>query len=300
MAIGNQKLKLVLSLVITTLISVSITSCAGPLEAGEESIRQIDGMPMVYLPAGEFMMGSLPTDGDQDNTNPYPNEFPQHAVAVDAFWLDKFEVSNAQYQDCVAAGHCSPPKESGSNTRSSYLDDPDYANYPVINVNWYQAVAYCTWAGARLPSEAEWAYAARGPDSLLYPWGNKFDGQKLNYCDINCSLIHADKEYAGGFDDGFEDTAPIGHYPEGASWVGALDMQGNVWEWVWDWHALYEGHEWLDHPNSYPEETFRVLRGGSWDTVGGHARAAFRNWFLPDAYKDSIGFRCVVDVEIDG
>ena len=239
-------------------------------------------------------MGSLPTDGTNNIGIPYPNEFPQHEVSVDALWLDKLEVSNTQYQMCVEAGRCTPPNSVGSITRKRYYGDPTFAEFPVVNVSWYQAVAYCSWAGARLPKEAEWAFAARGPETLKFPWGNEFDNLKLNYCDSQCSLIHADDQ---GFNDGFADTAPVGHYPSGASWAGALDLQGNVWEWVWDWHALYEGHEWLDHPNSYPTETFRVLRGGAWDTARGHARAAFRNWFLPEAFMDSIGFRCAMDVE---
>jgi formylglycine-generating enzyme required for sulfatase activity len=268
-----------------------------PFESGDQNLRAKDGMPMVHVPAGSFMMGSLPTDGTNNIGIPYPNEFPQHEVSVDAFWLDKLEVSNAQYQICVDEMACLPPRDLGSNTRKIYFGDAAFDDYPVINLSWYQAVAYCTWAGGRLPNEAEWAFAARSPESYLFPWGNEFDGHLLNYCDINCSLVHADQEHTGGFNDGYTDTSPVGYYPEGGSWVGALDLQGNVWEWVWDWHALYEGHEWLEHPHSYPPETFRVLRGGAWDTARGHARAAFRNWYLPAEHKDSIGFRCAMDVE---
>jgi len=134
-----------------------------------------------------------------------------------------------------------------------YDGDPAFADYLVINVTWYQAVSYCTWAGARLPQEAEWAFAARGPDSLYYSWGNVFDSPLANYCDASCDIPHPDPNT----DDCFADTSPVGNYPVGASWVGAFDMLGNVWEWNWNWHKLYEGHEWPGSaygPGPYPKE----------------------------------------------
>ena len=265
------------------------------LDLGATRTRLTDGMILVYVPGGEFLMGSVDADGEAVGTRIYENEYPQHEVTVEAFWLDQTEVTNAQYALYVQDGHCSAPKDFSSRTRGAYYDDPAFANYPVINVTWYQAVAYCTRAGARLPKEAEWAFAARGPDSLYYPWGDEFDGTLANYCDVNCDMPHPDPST----DDGYADTSPVGNYPEGTSWVGALDLLGNVWEWNWDWHALYEGHEWLQHPNSDAVETYRVLRGGSWDTARGHARNAFRNWYLPDKYENSIGFRCASDIELD-
>ncbi len=245
-------------------------------------------MVMVYAPAGTFMMGSLPTDGD----SPYPNEFPAHEVSIDAFWLDRAEVTNAQYRLCVKAGVCSPPQNIGSTARGSYYGDSDFDDYPVIYVTWYQAVAYCSWAGARLPMEAEWAYAARGPERRIYPWGDEFDGRRLNYCDVNCERPFFDRDT----DDGYSDTSPVGNYPSGASWVGAFDMLGNVWEWVWEWHYYFEGHDWNEHPNSVSPNTYRVLRGGAWDTNKGHARNAFRNWLAPTDSGDSTGFRCAGDI----
>ncbi len=260
-------------------------------EIGATQTRGADDMVMVYVPAGDFLMGSEDDDGAAMGVRIYENEYPHHQVAVDAFWLDQTEVTNAQYDLCVHAGHCSAPKDYSSRTRSAYYDDPAFAAFPVINVTWYQAVAYCTWAGARLPLEAEWAFAARGPNSLYYPWGNEFDSTLANYCDANCDMPHPDPSG----NDGFADTSPVGNYPTGTSWIDALDMLGNVWEWNWDWHALYEGHEWLEHPNSDAKETYRVLRGASWDTARGHARNPFRNWYLPDKYENSIGFRCAMD-----
>jgi formylglycine-generating enzyme required for sulfatase activity len=262
-------------------------------EIGTSRTREIDGMTMVYVPAGSFLMGSKVEDEQGGNGQPYPNEFPEHEVSVGAFWLDQTEVTNAQYQGCVEVGKCDPPKVAGSHSREAYYGEAEFAAYPVINITWYQAVAYCSWVGGRLPTEAEWAYAARGPDRNIYPWGIEFDGLRLNYCDINCTHDWPDLTS----DDGYEDTSPVGNYPSGKSWIGAYDMLGNVWEWVWDWHDYYPGHDWEAHPRSQAPNTYRVIRGGAWDTNRSHARNAFRNWFIPASYEDSIGFRCAMDAE---
>ncbi|MGD8398766.1 MAG: SUMF1/EgtB/PvdO family nonheme iron enzyme, partial [Anaerolineae bacterium] len=237
---------------------------------------------MVYVPAGVFWMGS-------DDT-PYTEERPAHEVSVDAFWIDQTEVTVAQYVRCVDAGACKPPVLPGSFARETYYGESAYGQYPVVHVNWYRAVSYCSWAGGRLPAEAEWAYAARGPESRHYPWGDVPDATRLNYCDVNCDLSHADP--AG--DDGYADTAPVGSYPAGASWVGAFDLLGNAWEWVWDWFDYYPSPErpgWMA-----PAMTHRVIRGGGWDTVPDHARNAYRGWYEPAAAQDSIGFRCAFSV----
>lgn len=275
--------------------SIAPTPTAKELIQGTTQTCSADGMIMVYVPPGEFLMGSDEADGTKLGVRIYDNEFPKHEVAVSGFWIDQTEITNAQYDLCFQDGHCSAPKDFSSRRRDSYYGDPAFADYPVINVTWYQAVAYCTWAGARLPKEPEWAFAARGPDSLYYPWGNVFDTPLANYCDASCDMSHPDPS----MDDGFPDTSPVGNYPAGASWVGALDLLGNVWEWNWDWHKLYEGHEWLEHPNNQSQEDYRLLRGGSWDTTWGHARSSFRNWYLPDQYENSIGFRCAQDFIIN-
>ncbi|MGD2205809.1 MAG: formylglycine-generating enzyme family protein [Anaerolineae bacterium] len=249
---------------------------------GDTWTRPIDGMVMVYVPGGQFEMGS---------DDPfYNNEGPPHDVEVDGFWMDRTEVSNAQYQECVEVGACKPPRQTGSHTRAAYYGESTYADYPVIHVNWYRALAYCNWVGGRLPLEAEWEYAARGPEGRWFPWGNMPDLSQLNYCDANCTLEHADRSS----DDGYADTSPVGAYPGGASWVGALDMVGNVWEWVKDWYGYYpspENPSWLA-----PDFRFRVIRGGGWDTARDHARCTFRNWREPARAHDSIGFRCAVSV----
>jgi formylglycine-generating enzyme required for sulfatase activity len=247
------------------------------LEPGVTWPRPADGMVMVYVPAGEFEMGSTIGDDEQ----------PVHTVALDGFWIDRTEVANAQYRRCVEARGCSPPVDSGSHTRDSYYGDSTYDDYPVIYVTWHQAVDYCTWAGARLPTEAEWEYAARGPEGRVFPWGDEFDGTRLNYCDANCPEQWADETV----DDGYADTAPVGSYPGGASWCGALDVAGNVWELVADWYGDYPSGRQVNPMGPYSGE-YRVARGGSWSLNQYVARCTARGRPHPDGWNDDIGFRC--------
>jgi len=231
-------------------------------------IREKDGMEMVYVPAGEFSMGS--EEGDSD-------EKPVHVVSLDAYWIDKFEVSNDQYALCVADGTCSRPSSVKSYRRDSYYGNPAYDDYPVVYVNWNQADAYCRWAGGRLPTEAEWEKAARATDERTYPWGDAAP---------TCSLAN----YAGCVGD----TSEVGSYPAGASPYGAMDMAGNVWEWVADWYdSGYYGKSSLQDPTGPASGSSRVLRGGSWLDAGNSVRSADRDGRNPaDAYYN-LGFRCV-------
>ncbi len=237
----------------------------------EESVRSSDGALMVRVPAGSFTMGSAADDGEADS-----NEKPAHAVQLDAFWLDKFEVTNFQYAACVQTGVCSP---------SDWVNDTDYngQTQPVVGVDWNDAFAYCQWAGARLPTEAEWEYAARGPENRLYPWGDTFDAALVN---------------GSGSIDGFDRPAPVGSFPSGASWVGAQDMAGNVWEWVNDWYAAdYYAQSPSINPQGPEDGNSKVLRGGSWNNHASLLRAAHRYPLAPDNRYDLIGFRCLLSAQ---
>jgi formylglycine-generating enzyme required for sulfatase activity/tRNA A-37 threonylcarbamoyl transferase component Bud32 len=235
------------------------------LSAGDTWTRPADGMVMVYVPGGEFEMGS--TEGDE-------NEQPVHIVALDGFWIDQTEVTNAQYQSCVDAGGCEPPSERRSPTRPEYYGNSVYDDYPVIQASWYQARTYCESVGARLPTEAEWEYAARGSDSLVYPWGDSPPSDALANCCYNVG-----------------DTTRVGSYPDGTGWCGALDMAGNVWEWVADWYGEYPSERQVS-PAGPSSGKLRVLRGGSWGYGQDFARCAYRHSDHPDDFGGHVGFRC--------
>jgi formylglycine-generating enzyme required for sulfatase activity len=244
--------------------------------AGSAIISEKDGMKMVYVPAGEFLMGSPDSKGSSD-------EHPQHTVYLDAFWIDRTEVTNAMYQKCVAADACPPNSDYGSD-----FNDLDQ---PVVGVSWNDAQAYCQWADRRLPTEAEWEKAARETDGRTYPWGNVFDGSKLNYCDKNCSYNWKDE----GSDDGYQYTAPVGSYPAGASPYGALDMAGNVWEWVGDWYVRdYYVRSPDRNPTGPDSGQSRVLRGGSWNNAQINVRSANRINLAPVNRDNNFGFRCAL------
>ena len=148
-----------------------------------------------------------------------------------------------------------------------------------------------------MPTEAEWEYAARGPEARVYPWGAEFDGQKLNFCDLNCPFPGADQTV----DDGFAFTAPVGAYPDGASWVGALDMAGNLWEWLGDWfNPDYYANSPAVNPTGPAAGEQRAVRGGSWLRGVQQARSAFRNLNDPGFRNDQVGFRVVVPLAEPG
>jgi formylglycine-generating enzyme required for sulfatase activity/tRNA A-37 threonylcarbamoyl transferase component Bud32 len=232
-----------------------------------------DGMVMVYMPAGEFMMGS--DNGDAD-------EKPQHTVSLDAYWIDQTEVTNSMYAKCVTDGECELPTATQSSTRSNYYDDTQYADYPVINVDWSQANAYCGWAGRQLPTEAEWEKAARSTDGRTYPWGEGIDCSLANYRGKN-----SENDFCIG------DTQVVGSYPQGASMYGALDLAGNVWEWVADWYSetYYIGAP-SENPQGLASGQYRVLRGGSLYDVSRDLRSSDRSWSIPGYRSGNVGFRC--------
>jgi serine/threonine-protein kinase len=244
------------------------------LGIGSTHVSPKDSMVMVYVPAGNFLMGSDKAKDSMANDD----ELPQHTVYLDAFWIDQTVVTNAEYARCVAGGQCTTPHETSSAIFISYYGESQYANYPVIYVDWNQAQAYCTWAGRRLPSEAEWEKAARGVDGRIYPWGNTAPNQSL--------LNNISKISVG-------DTAAVGSYPSGASPYGALDMAGNVWEWVNDWYRdTYYQQSPARNPTGPPTGSNRVLRGGSWDNNDRDVRPAYRGRLTPEDDYNNLGFRC--------
>ena len=268
-------------------IGVAVVAFLGRLEPsptpaegdiGDTWTRPADGMVMVYVPAGEFLMGSSNADGEAG-----AQEKPQHPVYLDGYWIDRTEVTNAQYRKCVEAGACQEP----GCWNNSDVNAPDQ---PVVCVSWDEAQAYAAWVGGRLPTEAEWEKAARGTDGRIYPWGNKFDGTRLNYCDRNCESAWKDTSA----DDGYALTAPVGSYPAGASPYGALDMVGNVSEWVADrYDAGYYARSPARNPQGPDSGDVRVSRGGAFYPEKWYVRCAARLGNPPDSRSNYSGFRLV-------
>jgi formylglycine-generating enzyme required for sulfatase activity len=217
------------------------------------------------------------------------DEFPDHPVQLSAYWLDRTEVTNGQYHLCVDAGICDPPLELGSFSREIYFGSTEFDAYPVINLTEVMAAEYCAWVGGRLPTEAEWAFAARGPDGFIFPWGNEFDPTRLNYCDANCPGV-SDPNY----DDGYPDTSPVGSFPEGASWVGALDMSGNVREWVSDYYGYFSLDPAVD-PQGPLTGDAKASRGGSWYDTFYNLRSNNRGSNALDYWRHKLGFRCAME-----
>ncbi len=261
-------------------------------ESGSQGARAVlpPWVPkLVKVPAGPFLMGS----SDADQMAIY-NEKPQHTLTLPDYWIGKTPVTNAQFRPFVEGdGYHNRDywtevgwqwREKEGIAKPAYWDDAKWNgdNYPVVGVSWFEAVAYCRWLSARtghkfrLPSEAEWEKAARGPEGLIWPWGNRWEAGRCN-----------SKEA------GLEKTSPVGRYPDGASPYGAFDMAGNVWEWC----ATQEGKgypyeledEWLE---DYVErDAIRVLRGGSWYTQPEYVRGAYRHYFIPRTRYDNVGLR---------
>ena len=238
---------------------------------GIGSIYNSEGVLMMYIPAGSFSMGS----------NTIEDESPVHAIYLDAYYMDKFEVTNASYEKCVEAGECKPPIPSNSNTRFAYYSNPEFDEYPVVYVSWEMAKTYCEWRGTRLPTEAEWEKAARGEDGRTYPWGEGYNCDRANfiYSDTYCNA----------------DTSKVGIYLQGVSPYGIYDMAGNAWEWVNDW---YDGEYYKKSPSFNPlgpdTGSVKVLRGGSWNDRAEAIMTTIRNYLDPASINNNVGFRCAV------
>jgi len=238
------------------------TQTSQPME-----ILDTDGTFMRLVPQGEFIMGS-----DRGE----PDELPVRTLYLDAYFIDKYEVTNTQYSSCVKAGICKTP--SNAKQYSSY----DYRNRPVTYMSWVMAKTYCEWRGARLPTEAEWEKAARGVDGNTYPWGEAIDCTYANY--------RATVAYC------VENTTPVGSYEKGMSIYGIYDLAGNVSEWVSSLHFdyPYSATDGRENPNNAGD---RILRGGSWNNKASLLRSADRAWNDPNAAVFDYGFRCAKDAD---
>jgi formylglycine-generating enzyme required for sulfatase activity len=260
----------------------------------EPRVWEADGAEMVFVPAGEFVMGSSSEDLGDD-------ERPAHPVYLDGFWIDRYEVTNERFARFAdATGYQTQAEEQGwgwvwKGSEGEKVEGADWRHprgpdsgiedekdHPVVLVSWDDAHAYCQWAGKHLPSEAQWEKAARGTDGRRYTWGDEFDSAKANT-----------KESERG------DTTPVGSLsPQGDSPYGASDMTGNVWEWVADW---YDSDYYSQSPSANPTGpitgTYKVLRGGSWSFNQFYARTSFRHKVMPDYTYDFVGFRCSIQEE---
>ncbi len=253
----------------------------GP-QAGDVRLDPVAGKEMVFVPAGEFLMG--PAKGPEG-----ADDHPERRVYLDSFWIDKAPVTNAEYRRFTNATGYPLPK---------YADDPEYnqPDHPVVGVSWEDAIAYARWSNKRLPTDAEWEKAARGMDGRTYPWGNAWDvssNPRANFADRNASVYPwADRNA----DDRCARTSAVGSFPQGASPYGCLDMAGNVWEWCADWydtphHASASAS--TRNPEGPPTGTLRVLRGGAWNGTREHLQTTYRVCHEPSYRAPNFGFRCV-------
>lgn len=269
------------------------------LKAGDTRIDDF-GIEQVYVPAGCFIMGTTDEQAEYANGLEAPiwararitTEQPAHEVCITkSYWIDKYEVTVESFNAFIGAGGYTN-SEFWSEKGLEWLNNQDVRdltnrcpenkelNHPKTCITWYEAEAYAKWRGGSLPTEAQWEFAARGEESLVYPWGNEWDASKTNVLDS-------------------EGTMPVGSFPEGASWVGALDMAGNVMEWVADWWASsYETiADIRDDPTGVRISAIKVEKGGWWGSNPVVSRSAYRHFEDPPTYQDHhIGFRIVSPV----
>lgn len=288
-------------------------ACAQSPSSNIVSRLDAHGIEQVWVPPGSFLRGTADIDSIEAPDwvrRMLPSEQPQHRVTLSrGYWIDKYELSNAAFARFVeAAGYDNPAfwSEAGWQWLQAARGEKELPvecvdplpNNPRVCVTWYEAEAYATWRGARLPTEAEWEYAARGPESLIYPWGNDFHSENANI------LTDTELERSNGFSTGGESNndnptglKPIDSYPYGQSWIGAYNLSGNAMEWVQDWlnvdyYALRETPD----PQGPPAGQIKIEKGGWWGSNSAVARSAYHHFEDPPTYQDHhIGFRLVTD-----
>jgi len=294
----------------------SATSLVFAMHAGEEhkeellgNLQQVRAEPlfvqsdnslMVRIPAGTFKMGSSFEENKRhlkgcrkyDESCElwwFNDEYPDRLIFLDSYWLDIYEVTNEKYLEFVlATGHrfaldqtCDTDKCRDGNLWQGGSFPPRIKHQPVTQVSWHDADAFCRWRGKRLPSEAEWEKAARGPSGNLYPWGAGSPKNRATY----------GRKWRGAFT-----MTDVGTYSQGTSIYGVHDMAGNVWEWVDDWYDLkYYNWRRKKTPRGPVEGDFKVVRGGSWVNYPDTLRSSFRRWSQPEVRFNDTGFRCAKD-----
>jgi formylglycine-generating enzyme required for sulfatase activity len=254
---------------VALLLLIFLVACS--VRNPEEIVDGQGVVAMRLVPAGKFTMGSN-TDSDSNN--------PAHVVYLEAYYIDVYEITNAQYEKCVVAGSCEQPHFERTDFRPSYYGNPEFADFPVIYVNWHMANTYCKWRGARLPTEAEWEKAARGTDGRMYPWGEGISCEQANYDGDPSPAL-----FCTG------DTSKVGMFESGRSPYGMYDMAGNVFEWV---SSLYQPYPYdpADGREDPKRGGTRVLRGGAWSEGPDDQRVSYRSWIGPEHSESAIGFRC--------
>jgi len=287
--------------------------------AGETRINPADGAEMVWIPAGEFLMGNEMQDitaffEKLNVMQSLKGETPRHRVSVDGFWMYKYEVTNAQFEKFVkATGHKTDAENGGKSWVWNPLEEVKGADWrhprgpgtsasgdhPVVQVSWNDAKAYCQWAGVQLPTEAQWEYAARGGNTGLggkprytFWWGDDAPTRKVgNWFDVTAQKNRKTKSFNfPGYDDGYEFTSPVGTFePNG---FGLYDMDGNVCEWCQDWYdETYYARSESKNPRGPRNGKYRVLRGGSWFGTPNDMRVAQRDGFTPSERNNFVGIR---------
>jgi formylglycine-generating enzyme required for sulfatase activity len=247
------------------IVMVALVALPGGGQAQQQEITGKDGAPMVLVPAGEFTMGG----------NEAVTEKPVHQVSLDAYYMDKYEVTVGQYAKFLEATSRKAPPEW------KILNQPSHQQHPVVMMDWSDANRYCHWAEKRLPTEAEWEKAARGTDGRMYPWGNDLPTpQRANY-----GKKKWDKHAA---------LVPVGTMEDGKSPYGIHDMAGNAWEWVSDWYdRVYYKNSPSQNPKGPEHGDFKVLRGGSWHSKPESLHSANRNYSPPEHHQNHYnGLRC--------